>query len=142
MDTDNFKYLDFNCSLVKSLRYQFFSLGLTRPVEEKVIGHLLRCPSCRKQFEEYAKEHNQEFDTMTYALKFLKKDTEFVKDEWQNKFDDKNIVGLARSKAVRQIMLNEKDGDFADYLILEICKKLDYLELCYIKTGDEENEKS
>lgn len=143
-DYDNkfLKHSNINCTLCRSLKWTFFTGAINRGAEEEVINHLLVCPKCLAEYTKYAKEINWgTFDIIDIATKFkekYKETTKLKEDSWLKNFKDEKVVKLARSKAIRQVMLGEKDLNFTNFLIERICKTLDKLEACYaIEEGDE-----
>ena len=136
-----------NCSMARALKWSYFSTGLNSFAEEELINHLLNCPNCRKEYEDYAKQIKWgEFDIEDIALKFKHKSSVEKKssnETWMFKFNNKKGIKLAVSKAIRDIILNEKNINFQEFLVKKICQKLDHLEECYKKEGGEkQNAKS
>lgn len=136
-----------NCAMARALKWSYFGVGLNEFAEEELINHLLNCPRCRKEYEEYAKQINWgDFDIEDIALKFKHKmieDKKASKETWMLKFQNKKVIKLATSKAIRDIILNERNIKFQEFLVKKICQKLDHLEECYNKEGEKvKNEKS
>lgn len=131
-----------NCSMARALKWSYFGVGINRFAEEELINHLLNCPKCRKEYEEYAKKIDWgEFNIEDIAAKFKNKHPDEKKDEdtWISKYQDEKIIKLAVSKAIREVILTERNRDFANFLIKKICQKLDHLEQCYKKEEDKKN---
>ncbi len=129
-----------NCAMARALKWSYFGIGINAFAEEELINHLLNCPKCRKEYEEYAKQINWgKFDIEDIALKFKHKLIEENKNEsetWMLRLQNKKVIKLATSKAIREIILSEKDKDFKEFLIKKVCQKLDHLEECYKKEGN------
>lgn len=141
---DKFDSLEFNCGLVRSLKWSYFGIGVNPCAEKKIIEHLLSCPKCRKEYEEYARKSNWgEFDVEDIASKYRMKIEELgkPKDEWITKYKNKEVIRLAASKAIREVMMSVKQREFGEFLIKKICQRLDHLEACYNKENAQ-NEKS
>lgn len=150
---DKFGDMKFSCDLVMSLRWAFFGTGVNKPAEKKIIKHLLGCPKCRDAYEKYAEKIGYgKFDAIQYAMKYLKNEDKEIKltaniekpkDEWVTKVSNNEILKLARSKAMREIIMEVTDESFRDFLMLKIAKRLDHLEECYEKEYEViKNEKS
>lgn len=126
--------LDFSCELVQSFRWAFFSTGMNKFAEKKIIKHLLGCPKCREKYEQYADKIGWgKFEVLEYSIKYLKDDVQPKHDSWVLKVTNNEIIKLARSKAMREILLDVKDEKFRDFLMLKIAKRLDFLDECYKK---------
>lgn len=142
---DMYKDIDFNCSLVRSLRWSFFGVGVNKCAEKKIIEHLLKCKKCRQEYEDYAKKVNWgKFDVYDLAQKFKKKyeaddSTQYT---WIDKYKNKEVIKLAASKAIREIIMYENNVNFQRFLTKKMCQKLDHLENCYNKEEIKTNEKS
>lgn len=139
-----YESVNFNCNLVRSLKWSYFGVGVNDFAEKAIIEHLLSCPKCRKEYEEYAKKVGWgKFDIEDIANKYKNKITELgkPKEAWITKYNNKEVIRLAASKAVREVMMSVKDRKFGEFLIKKICQRLDHLELCYSKEI-ELNEKS
>ena len=149
---DKFKGMEFSCDLVMSLRWAFFSTGVNKPAEKKIIKHLLECPKCRRKYEKYAEEIGYgKFDAIQYAMKFLKDEPKNIvllekpvhEVDWKTKVSNNEILKCAKSKAMREIIIEITDEKFRDFLMLKIAKYLDHLEECYEKEYEvNTNEKS
>lgn len=141
---DRFESLEFNCGLVRALKWSYFGIGVNQCAEQKIIEHLLSCPKCRKEYEEYAKKVGWgKFDVEDIANKYRMKTEDMgkPKEEWITKFNNREVIRLAASKAVREVMMSVKQKDFGEFLVKKICQRLDHLEACYNKENVT-NEKS
>lgn len=133
---------EWSCNLIKSMKLSFFNTGMSPETELEIVTHLLGCEDCMKVYKEYAKKIGWgDFDFEQYheqiLLKIAKK-----KEKWIEYCTKGETLKLARSKAIRQIMLSkETDKNFVDYLILNVCKVLDHLENCYNIKEENKNEK-
>lgn len=138
-----FSMSNMNCNLVQSLKWSFFGIGVNDVCEKAIIEHLLSCQKCRKSYEEYAKKVGWgKFDVEDVATKYRNKTTALnkPKDSWMVKYQNEEIIRLAASKAIRQIIMSVKNKDFCDFLVKKVCQKLDHLELCYEKEAEVTNE--
>ena len=133
-----------NCAMARALKWSYFGTGLNNFAEEELINHLLNCPACRKEYEEYAKKCNWgEFNVEDIAAKFGEK-VKSKEEEvtWLEKYKNKQVIKLAVSKAIREIILEERDRKFSAFLVKKLCQKLDHLEECYKKERTKKNAKS
>lgn len=145
---DKFKDIDFNCSLVSSLKWAFFNTGINKPAERKILHHLLQCPECRKVYERYAKEIGWgTFDAIEYAMKFLKDDDKTIKltepkpDTIVDDVLNDKVIKVARYKCMREILLSKENEAFQKYLMIELAKDIELLTKCY-NLEETNNEKS
>lgn len=146
---DRFKDLEFNCSLVSSLKWAFFNTGVNKPAEKKILHHLLQCAKCRKEYERYAKEIGWgEFNAINYALKFLKDDKKVINladvkpDTIVDDVLNEKIIKVSRYKCMREILLSNEDEAFQKYLMVNLAKNLELLNKCYNLEEVNQNEKS
>lgn len=146
---DRFKDLEFNCSLVSSLKWAFFNTGVNKPAEKKILHHLLQCTKCRKEYERYAKEIGWgEFNAINYALKFLKDDKKVINladvqpDTIVDDVLNEKIIKVSRYKCMREILLSNEDEAFQKYLMVNLAKNLELLNKCYNLEEANQNEKS
>lgn len=146
---DKFKDLEFNCSLVSSLKWAFFNTGINKPAEKKILHHLLQCPKCRKEYERYAKEIGWgNFNAINYAMKFLKdKDkiinlSEVKPDTIVDDVLNGKIIKCAKYKCLREILLEIEDEEFQKYLMVGLAKNLELLNKCYELQEETSDEKS
>lgn len=130
-----------NCTMARALKWSYFGIGINGYTEQELIEHLLNCPKCRKEYEEYAKHIGWgEFNIEDIAAKFKQQHKDRLDKEnntWMFKYSNDQVIRLAASKAIRQIMMSEKNEKFGRFLIKKICQKLDHLEQCYEKEYEE-----
>lgn len=146
---DKFKDIDFNCSLVSSLKWAFFNTGVNKPAERKILHHLLQCPSCRKVYEQYAREIGWgTFNAIEYAMKFLKDNDKTITlsepkpDTIVDDVLNEKIIKVSRYKCMREILLSNEDEAFQKYLMVNLAKNLEFLNKCYNLEEANQNEKS
>lgn len=162
--------IDFSCSMVLSLKKQFFGTGLNKYIEDNVIRHLLTCKECRRIYSDYAKEVGyKKFNLITYAIKFCEHNKDFsssktreylseVQDNktvrihsrlWTRAAVNFDIEKLMNMRAFRDLSreYNSPTGldysEFIKHVTLKIAKRIDHLEECLLKSEEVEiNEKS
>lgn len=157
--------INWSCDMVLSYRKQFFSIGLNKNIEDKIVAHCLSCPKCRKEYEKYAKDLGfKNFNVMKYAISFMNRnkgmedsetilflkqtqdetDLRVLNNQWTEAAKDFNIEYLMNLKMFRDLILEyqsptqEDYSEFFKYITLKNAKYIDHLEQCLLKT-DKEN---
>lgn len=165
---DASRKINWSCDMVLSHRKQFFSIGLNRNVEDKIIAHCLTCPKCKKEYEKYAKDLGyKNFNVTRYALSFATRnkdmedsetiiflnqlndetDLRVLNNQWTEAAKDFNIEYLMNLKMFRDLMLEYKSptkedySEFFKYITLKNAKYIDHLEQCLLKSNDKKNGK-
>lgn len=62
-----------NCNIIEGVVSAFFQRTLDDRVVDRILSHLLICPSCAKKYEQYAKSHNYPFDLKIESANFVAK---------------------------------------------------------------------
>lgn len=138
----------------------YFDGSLSLRVRDHILAHLVTCKECRKAYIQRAKEIGlkfslgkeissvyDEFDNMTECECRLAYNNNnpinkitIRYDDWERAAKTYNYGKLANSKCINDFMKENYEvprgqennfRKFGEYTILQMAKRLDYLEKCY-----------